>query len=675
MIYSLVLREIGIFLKPDESLSNNMKLISRSFYYRDCIARCGFIWVLLKGISGQSVPEKPTGLTHWEVTPHSVRLTWNAGSNEAVIQYKPKDDDSFQWIETRPLKMSEFTVRRLEPYTVYQFRVVGVNNYGRGQGSDTIEVRTGELAPGTPPRYVTAKALNSNTVSVSWLPPEKPNSVIQGYRVFHTLQADLPIILWNNKEVQSNTNETIITGLKPNDTYTICVLAYSSKGEGPVSQLITVITNEEIAPQITHEVRNLTVAEELVASFVCKASGNPQPTFYWEKDEKKLNTIRNRFKVFDLPYGSVLRIETVRNRDSDSTFTCVAENGVGDPARSTGHLKVYRIDREGNEFPVGYPKIIVNPELKSVEKEKPAIMQCQADANGHKFDIEWFKNGIPVDMGDNKRLTITKTGSLRIAKALESDYGKYECVATNEYGVAYSYAAMLYIRVRRVPPHFTLPPKRVEVDPNGSVNLTCVAVGSPMPHVMWRDGATELGKPVIGKNVLQLKNVTESKNYTCVASSDLGNIEHVGEVIVKAPGTPPRYVTAKALNSNTVSVSWLPPEKPNGVIQGYRVFYTLQAGLPMILWSNKEVLSNTSETIITGLKPNDTYTFCVLAYSSKGEGPVSQLITVITNEGNEEEIEETPPTITKKNTRQNKMKRKGEINEEESESCESDSEQ
>lgn len=66
----------------------------------------------------------------------------------------------------------------------------------------------------------------------------------QGYRVFYTLQADLPIILWNNKEVQSNTNETIITGLKPNDTYTICVLAYSSKGEGPVSQLITVITNE-----------------------------------------------------------------------------------------------------------------------------------------------------------------------------------------------------------------------------------------------------------------------------------------------------------------------------------------------------------------------------------------------------------------------------------------------
>nr|XP_034313381.1 receptor-type tyrosine-protein phosphatase F isoform X4 [Crassostrea gigas] len=419
-----------------------------------------------------------------------------------------------------------------------------------------------------------------------------------------------------------------------------------------------VVSTQNVQPQITQEVKNLTVAEEHVVSFVCKASGNPQPTFYWEKGGKKLNTRRNRFKVFDMPFGSVLRIETVKPNDNDF-FTCVAENGVGDAVRSTGHLKVYRIDREGNEFPQGYPNIIINPELKSVEKEKPTVMQCKADANGHKFEIEWFKNNVPVELGDNRRLTITDTGSLQIAKALESDYGRYECVASNEYGVAYSYAAMLYVRVRRVPPHFTIPPKREEVDPNGGVNLTCVAIGSPMPYVLWRDGANQLGEPVIGKNVLQLKNVTESKNYTCVASSDLGNIEHVGEVIVRAkvidsgmqshlfvlheqhgselyqnaPGTPPRYVIAKALNPRTVEVSWLPPEKPNGVIQGYRVFYTLQPDLPIILWHNQEVQSNTNSTIITNLSPNDTYTICVLAYSAKGEGPVSQLITVITNEG------------------------------------------
>lgn len=38
-------------------------------------------------------------------------------------------------------------------------------------------------------------------------------------------------------------------------------------------------------------------------------------------------------------------------------------------------------------------------------------MQCQADAKGHKFDIEWYKNSVPVELGDNKRLTITDTGT------------------------------------------------------------------------------------------------------------------------------------------------------------------------------------------------------------------------------------------------------------------------
>ena len=37
-------------------------------------------------------------------------------------------------------------------------------------------------------------------------------------------------------------------------------------------------------------------------------------------------------------------------------------------------------------------------------------------------------------------------GSLQIRRSQESDEGKYECVAENSVGVAYSYAANLYVR-------------------------------------------------------------------------------------------------------------------------------------------------------------------------------------------------------------------------------------
>ena len=72
--------------------------------------------------------------------------------------------------------------------------------------------------------------------------------------------------------------------------------------------------------------------------------------------------------------------------------------------------------------------------------------------------------------------------------------------------------------------------------PGGDANITCVAVGSPMPFVKWRLGAVELTEEddiPIGKNVLMLKDIRESANYTCVAASDLGNIEAVAMVKVK----------------------------------------------------------------------------------------------------------------------------------------------
>lgn len=90
--------------------------------------------------------------------------------------------------------------------------------------------------------------------------------------------------------------------------------------------------------------------------------------------------------------------------------------------------------------------------------------------------------------------------------------------------------------VRRVPPRFTIPPTSHEIMPGGSVNITCVAVGSPMPYVKWmlnsEDLTPEDSMPV-GRNVLELESVRESANYTCVAISSLGMIESVAQVIVK----------------------------------------------------------------------------------------------------------------------------------------------
>lgn len=90
--------------------------------------------------------------------------------------------------------------------------------------------------------------------------------------------------------------------------------------------------------------------------------------------------------------------------------------------------------------------------------------------------------------------------------------------------------------VRRVPPRFSIPPTNAEVMPGGSVNLTCVAVGAPMPYVKWVSGEEELTQEEempIGRNVLELTSIQRSANYTCVATSSLGLIETTAQVTVK----------------------------------------------------------------------------------------------------------------------------------------------
>lgn len=98
------------------------------------------------------------------------------------------------------------------------------------------------------------------------------------------------------------------------------------------------------------------------------------------------------------------------------------------------------------------------------------------------------------------------------------------------------------MKIRRVPPHFSRPPDPIlEVMLGGSLNLTCIAVGSPMPFVKWRlidEDLTPENELPVGKSILQLNDIRTSANYTCVASSSLGVIEANAMVKVQCKSSP-----------------------------------------------------------------------------------------------------------------------------------------
>ncbi|KAG5847610.1 hypothetical protein ANANG_G00128000 [Anguilla anguilla] len=274
-----------------------------------------------------------------------------------------------------------------------------------------------------------------------------------------------------------------------------------------------------------------------VASFVCQAGGEPKPRITWMKKGKKVSSQRFEVIEFDDGSGSVLRIQPLRTHRDEAIYECTATNSMGE-INTSAKLTVL----EENQVPHGFPTIDMGPQLKVVEKTRTATMLCAASGNPDP-EISWFKDFLPVDIStSNGRIKQLRSGgtpirgALQIENSEESDQGKYECVAMNSAGTRYSAPANLYVRVRRVPPRFSIPPTNHEVMPGGSVNLTCVAVGAPMPYVKWMAGLVELTKEdemPVGRNVLELTSIRESANYTCVAISSLGMIESTAQITVK----------------------------------------------------------------------------------------------------------------------------------------------
>ncbi|XP_044197113.1 receptor-type tyrosine-protein phosphatase delta-like isoform X27 [Thunnus albacares] len=392
--------------------------------------------------------------------------------------------------------------------------------------------------------------------------------------------------------------------------------------------LLLHLADAQTPPKFLRTPNDQTGVQGGVASFICQATGDPRPKIVWNKKGKKVSNQRFEVIEFDDGSGSVLRIQPLRTPRDEAIYECVASNSVGETSATT-RLTVLRED----QLPPGFPTIDMGPQLKVVERTRTATMLCAASGNPDP-DISWFKDFLPVNTTNNngriKQLRSESFGALQIEQSEESDQGKYECVATNNDGTRYSAPANLYVRVRRVPPRFSIPPTDNEIMPGGSVNITCVAVGSPMPYVKWMLGAEDLTPEddmPIGRNVLELTDVRQSANYTCVAMSTLGVIEAVAQITVKAlpkaPGIP--VVTERTATSITLTWDSGNPEPVSYYIIQHKSKYSED--------SYKEIDGvATTRYSVGGLSPYSDYEFRVVAVNNIGRGPPSESIEAKTAE-------------------------------------------
>ncbi|XP_069007105.1 protein tyrosine phosphatase receptor type Fa isoform X2 [Embiotoca jacksoni] len=394
-------------------------------------------------------------------------------------------------------------------------------------------------------------------------------------------------------------------------------------------------SNTESMPSFIKSPDDQTGISGGVASFVCQAVGEPKPRITWMKKGKKVSSQRFEVIEFDDGSGSVLRIQPLRTHRDEAIYECTATNSVGE-INTSAKLTVL----EEDQVPHGFPTIDMGPQLKVVERTRTATMLCAASGNPDP-EIYWFKDFLPVDISSsNGRIKQLRSGgtpirgALQIESSEESDQGKYECVAVNGAGTRYSAPANLYVRdqreVRRVPPRFSIPPTNHEVMPGGSVNLTCVAVGAPMPYVKWMSGEVELTREdemPIGRNVLELTNIRQSANYTCVAISSLGVIETTAQITVKALPKLPTSLIVTETTATSVTLTW-DSGNPEPVS-----YYVIQYRAKVSDNGFQEVDGvATTRYSIGGLSPFSEYEFRVMAVNNVGRGPPSGIVDTRTSE-------------------------------------------
>uniref|UniRef100_A0A8B9EBJ3 Tyrosine-protein kinase receptor n=1 Tax=Anser cygnoides TaxID=8845 RepID=A0A8B9EBJ3_ANSCY len=164
---------------------------------------------------------------------HNVTLGWkpaNISEVKYIIQWKfsqlPGD-----WRYTEVVSETSYTVKDLQAFTEYVFRVVWIiTSQLQLHSPPSPSYRTHAFgAPTTAPIIKDIQSSSPNTVEVSWSPPLFPNGLIIGYNLLLTSE--------NHKLLRASRGHSFqFYSTFPNSTYRFSIVAVNEAGAGPPAE-------------------------------------------------------------------------------------------------------------------------------------------------------------------------------------------------------------------------------------------------------------------------------------------------------------------------------------------------------------------------------------------------------------------------------------------------------
>uniref|UniRef100_A0A674NGP1 Ephrin type-B receptor 3 n=1 Tax=Takifugu rubripes TaxID=31033 RepID=A0A674NGP1_TAKRU len=141
------------------------------------------------------------------------------------------------------LTQRRVTVRNLQAHTQYSFEIQAVNSVSNkspySPQFSTVNITTNQAAPSAIPT-VHLMSATASTMSLSWLPPEKPNGIILDYEIKYHEKDQGEAIAHTMTAQRSNAR---IEGLKAGTSYVVQVRARTVAGYGRYSSPAHFSTN------------------------------------------------------------------------------------------------------------------------------------------------------------------------------------------------------------------------------------------------------------------------------------------------------------------------------------------------------------------------------------------------------------------------------------------------
>ncbi|XP_019476379.1 protein sidekick-1-like [Meleagris gallopavo] len=143
----------------------------------------------------------------------------------------------------------ECTIEDLEEWTEYELQIQAFNAIGAGPWSEVVRGRTRESVPSAPPENVSAEAVSSTQILLTWsaVPESEQNGLILGYKILYKAK-DLDSEPRSQTVRGNHTQSCLLSGLRKYVLYEIRVLAFTRIGDGVPSSPAVIERTKDDAP-------------------------------------------------------------------------------------------------------------------------------------------------------------------------------------------------------------------------------------------------------------------------------------------------------------------------------------------------------------------------------------------------------------------------------------------